>query len=738
MSPGDPDRKVAAETGPGAGADRTADVRPNPSTGTIVEPEVGALAKKNAAPVTVPTLILPPGLAEATQYSDIRELGRGGMGVVYLARNTMMNRPEVLKVVNRALLERPDAAERFLREIRSAAQLRHPNVVTAYSAQQVGDTLVFAMEYVQGVDLAKVLKEKGPLPVPNACYYAYQAALGLQHAHEKGMVHRDIKPSNLILTREGKKQVVKILDFGLAKGTGEKVDASLTGQGATLGTPDYISPEQIRDAAKVDIRCDIYSLGCTLYHLLAGRPPFTGNSLYEVLLSHDTTEASRVNTHRGEVPLELATIVAKMMAKNPADRFQTPAEVAAALKPFFTSTILPTASQQNLPAFEVVNPPAEEPPTVLRVEEAEKTADRKAGSRPVNGMGRGGKKTARLIPGLALGAVVVALVTAWAGGAFKGKPGTPPTGPDPVAVNGNTGTETKPTAEPIGKPDPIKPPDPKPTGLKPGEERLFEIAPGLKMSFCWIPPGSTRLGSPKAEQDYIIQGPQGSLKRLILDAEGESARGEFTSKGYWLGKYTVTQEEWSAVMGNNPSQFDSMKENKAKGMNTKRFPVENVSHADCLEYLNKLNDRDGSKSVFGVSGKFVLPTEDEWEYACRGPKGNVQPFFFGGELNGTQANCNGKTPYGTKTAGESKGRTVAVGLYPEFPHPWNLCDMHGNVWQWTDTVYERSSAGSRERVIRGGAYNSDAWECRSAYRCHITPSDYSRYCIGFRVEYRPD
>src|SRR5262249_47703655 len=147
----------------------------------------------------------------------LRELGRGGMGVVYLARNRRMDRLEVLKVVSRQLTDKSESAERFLREIRSAARLNHNNIVTAYAAPQAGALLLFAMEYVDGEDLARVVQDRGPLPVVNACYYIRQAALGLQHAHEKGMVHRDIKPQNLILAREGRKHLVKILDFGLAK-----------------------------------------------------------------------------------------------------------------------------------------------------------------------------------------------------------------------------------------------------------------------------------------------------------------------------------------------------------------------------------------------------------------------------------------------------------------------------------------------------------------------------------------
>jgi serine/threonine protein kinase len=279
---------------------------------------------------------LPPELVDHPDWEIIRELGRGGMGVVYLARNKLMGRQEVLKVVGRQLIERPGVGDRFLREIQSAARLQHVNIVTAYSAMRLGPSLVLSMEYVKGFDLAKIVKSEGPLSVAFASHFVHQAALGLQHAHERGMVHRDIKPANLIVAREGKKSVVKVLDFGLAKVTSEgQGDSNLTREGQMLGTPDYIAPEQIRDAQSADIRADIYSLGCTLYYLLTGGPPFRGDHLWDVYQAHISMNASPLNLVRPEVPVELAAVVAKMMAKEPARRFQAPAEVARALTPFF-------------------------------------------------------------------------------------------------------------------------------------------------------------------------------------------------------------------------------------------------------------------------------------------------------------------------------------------------------------------------------------------------------------------
>jgi serine/threonine protein kinase len=291
-------------------------------------------------------------------YEVIRELGRGGMGVVYLARNSLMARDEVLKVVSHGLLTKPEAVDRFLREIQAAAKLNHPNLVAAYAALRDGESLALAMEYVPGQDLAALVGARGPLPVANACYYAYQAAAGLQHAYERGMVHRDIKPSNLMLAKVDGKSVVKVLDFGLAKATLEKPEAGLTGEGRMLGTPAYVAPEQAADATNADIRADIYSLGCTLFHLLAGHPPFRSDSWVKVVGMHQTAPVPSVADARPEVPPGLAEVVANMMAKHQTARYQTPAEAGQALRPYFqpgkgkadgTATMTRTAVVTGLP-----------------------------------------------------------------------------------------------------------------------------------------------------------------------------------------------------------------------------------------------------------------------------------------------------------------------------------------------------------------------------------------------------
>ncbi|MBL8867957.1 MAG: serine/threonine protein kinase [Planctomycetia bacterium] len=309
------------------------------------------LPSQDAPPPSFPSspsksLSLPPELLTLTQYEILKELGAGGMGLVYLAKDIPLNRNVVIKVIKTERLHRSSAIERFTREMQAAARLNHTNVVTAYTSHQIGEFLVFVMEYVPGDDLSKLVKTSGKLAVTNAAYYIHQVARGLQHAHENGLVHRDIKPSNLILNKNGKKHTVKILDFGLAKARSEdeEINTGLTGMGKMLGTPEYVAPEQIRDASSADIRADLYSLGCTLYYLLAGEPPFRGRSEFELQEAHVFKTAKPLNLVRPEVPVELANIVGKMMAKEPGKRYQTPAEVVVALTPFLKGGTAPTGT----------------------------------------------------------------------------------------------------------------------------------------------------------------------------------------------------------------------------------------------------------------------------------------------------------------------------------------------------------------------------------------------------------
>ncbi len=279
-------------------------------------------------------------------YLLLDRVGEGGMGTVYRARHSVMRRLAALKVIRRDRLADTVSVRRFYREVRAVARLAHANIVLAYDASQADGTHFLVMEYVDGVDLARLVRQRGALPVAEACEYARQAALGLQHAHEKGLVHRDVKPSNILLTRDGDRAAVKLLDLGLARvlrDAGEQTAGELTGDGAVMGTPDYMAPEQAREAHAVDIRADIYSLGCTLYFLLGGRVPFPGGTVVQKVVRHQQANPAPLEQLRPDVPAALGAAVRKMMAKRPEDRYQTPAEVAAALVPFCPPGSVPAA-----------------------------------------------------------------------------------------------------------------------------------------------------------------------------------------------------------------------------------------------------------------------------------------------------------------------------------------------------------------------------------------------------------
>ncbi|WP_425615857.1 protein kinase [Anatilimnocola sp. NA78] len=323
---------------------------------------------------------IPQPLRDHPRYRVLGLLGAGGMGAVYKAEHRLMERMVALKVINPNLVSSPAALERFEREVKAAAKLSHANIVTAHDAEQAGNLHFLVMEFVDGASLDRLLATTGPLPAQQAAHLVRQAALGLQHAHEKGMIHRDIKPQNLMVTRGG---VLKILDFGLARlasqawqsahEAGEEPErpANATRVGSVLGTPDYIAPEQASDAHAADIRADIYSLGCTLYYLLSGEPPFVGGSLVDKLHAHKHAQPTPIQLRRPEIPNELAAILDRMLAKDPAARYARPADLAQALQPIARSRALATGNSETkvrtLPVATVLAEP--EPPRSLAGEQ---------------------------------------------------------------------------------------------------------------------------------------------------------------------------------------------------------------------------------------------------------------------------------------------------------------------------------------------------------------------------------
>jgi serine/threonine-protein kinase len=285
-------------------------------------------------------------------YVILDKLGEGAMGAVFKASEPRKQRTVVVKFLHRDLVQDERMRRRFQREVAASTRLHHPNVVATLDHGEADGRPYFVMEYVPGQDLADRVADGGPLPVAVACDYVRQAALGLQHAHDNGLIHRDVKPSNLMVTAAG---AVKLLDLGLCRlrensGVGGGVE--LTRQGAALGTPEYMAPEQARDSTKVDIRADLYSLGCTLYYLLAGRPPFLAPAPLAVVRCQLLDEPPPIDRFRPDVPAAVRAVVHRLLSKAPAERYQTPAElaralheVAAQLDPAFTSSVPPVPAR---------------------------------------------------------------------------------------------------------------------------------------------------------------------------------------------------------------------------------------------------------------------------------------------------------------------------------------------------------------------------------------------------------
>ena len=275
------------------------------------------------------------GMNQLGEYQLLGKLGEGGMGAVYKARHVRLDRLVALKVLAKDRTANPGAIARFEREMKAVGRVDHPNVVRAMDAREIEGTHFLVMEYVTGKDLAEVVDRCGPLAVADACEVIRQASLGLEAAHENGLVHRDIKPSNLMLTPQGQ---VKVLDLGLALLQLDQPGArEMTTEGQVMGTAEYMAPEQVYDSHSVDIRADIYSLGCTFYKLLIGQAPFhhlEGRTAVQKMLAHLQEPIPPVRSRRPEVSEALASVMERMLAKDRTDRFATPAEVAEALAPF--------------------------------------------------------------------------------------------------------------------------------------------------------------------------------------------------------------------------------------------------------------------------------------------------------------------------------------------------------------------------------------------------------------------
>lgn len=260
------------------------------------------------------------------KYEVLEYLASGGMGAVYKARDVDLGRVVALKILPSVMARQPKMLDRFRREARAAARLQHENIVAIYECGEHDGVFFLALEYVPGIDLQNYIEKRRKLPPDEARQIILQAARALAHAHEQKIVHRDVKPSNFLLTRKDGRLIVKLTDLGLAIHPSDE-EFRLTREGTTVGTVDYMAPEQARDSGSADSRSDIYSLGCTFYHMLAGTAPFARGTMTERLLQHLQDEAPDVRNLNKEVPPGYVAILQRMLAKKPEDRYQNPEEL---------------------------------------------------------------------------------------------------------------------------------------------------------------------------------------------------------------------------------------------------------------------------------------------------------------------------------------------------------------------------------------------------------------------------
>jgi formylglycine-generating enzyme required for sulfatase activity/serine/threonine protein kinase len=800
----------------------------------------------------------PGSLGRLGHYEVLEVLGKGGFGIVLKAFDELLHRVVAIKVMARQLASTSPARKRFLREARSAAAIRHENVVDTFAVEEQPIPYL-VMEYIAGETLQQKLDRVGPLEVPEVLRLGQQIAVGLAAAHALGLIHRDVKPSNILLDA-GVEQRAKITDFGLARAAD---DASLTQSGFIAGTPMYMAPEQAQGEA-MDHRADLFSLGSVLYVMCSGRPPFRASTALAVLkrVAEDTPRPIREIIP--EVPEWLCAIVARLHAKKPADRFASAKEVADLL-----GRCLSELQQHgSVQASAVSQPVGSARPSAK--------ASPKSGSPAAL---HSGKQRPRWLVPLAGGTallVMLGLVGFLLIQRFQlphSGPQVDPRGPVVFRVAANqvwqdTGVDVaegeavilspqgswrkgvqtcsaaglegapreravlpeapllcllvrvgdEPAPTPVAKRDILKPkrsgrlfvqandldlegnsdglqltiagglrpgdaaPPPGPTLIQAADWEWKPLlaraeAPGAKaeqvreevvdycrkyagtphavraaqmllklpplvnsigMKLAPIPPGKFLMGSPDNEPAReAVEGPQ---HEVIL------------TRPFYLGVHQVTVGQFKAFVRETAYQTEAEKDGGATLLfpdgsskhdpqanwqkpgfaQTDDHPVVCVSYNDAVAFCTWLSKKEGRS--------YGLPTEAQWEYACRA--GTQTPFHFGLQLNGKEANVNGQAPYGTKEKGPFLERTCKVGSYPA--NAFGLHDMHGNVFEWCQDWYDKEfyrSGNNKDpqgpvsgdcRVLRGGAWLHCASNCRAAHRHRLGPA--GRYAdVGFRV-----
>ncbi len=673
---------------------------------------------------SAPPAELPP-IEQIGPYRLVEKLGQGGMGTVYRAVHTRLEKPVAIKILATGPGRSAEFAVRFEQEMRAIGRLSHPYLVQAFDAGETVDKrfLFLTMELVEGQDVARLVEQQGRLPLAQACQIIRQAAEGLEYVHQQMRVHRDIKPSNLMLTPTG---TVKILDLGLAL-LGDRETGTLTGSDLAMGTPEYMAPEQATDSHQVDVRADIYSLGCTFYKLLTGKAPYPGQTVVQIVMKHQQTPIPSLREERPDVPAALDAVFRKMLAKRPDDRQPSMAaviaELDACLDPSSSAIGLRTggpqvsATSRSAVAARLLQPLRSHPlvasavglslafivllaAVLIRIRHADNS-----------------ETTLRVPDGAQVhvdrhGDVSVTMP---ASGSATGP--APPLAVAPFDAK-QARTHQAAWAKYLGVP--------------------VEMTNSIGMKFVLIPPGEFLMGSTAEEQAAAIEGIRGykddPLARETVAWEGPQHRVRI-SRAFYLGVYRVTQAEYERVMGANPSAYctkplpaealrpplsEPARNRRADassrilpGTDTSRYAVDSISWTEAQEFCRRLAALPAEQAL---NACYRLPTEAQWEYACRA--GTTTPWHSGSDPE--QANLVGWF------LRNSNNRPRPVGELA--PNAWGLYDMHGRLPQWCadgwDPDYYAHSPtldppGGLEQlahIYRGCGHASTPFHGRSASR----------------------
>ncbi|MEQ8787639.1 MAG: bifunctional serine/threonine-protein kinase/formylglycine-generating enzyme family protein [Pirellulaceae bacterium] len=683
-------------------------------------------------------------------YELLEVIGAGGMGEVYRARHRAMDRTVALKLLAPRGRCSGETVERFKQEVRFAGRLSHPNIITAYDAGEHAGAMFLVMEFAEGEDLGTLVKRRGPLPPALALECIRQAAQGLDYAHRQGVIHRDVKPGNLLLDTSG---TIRVLDLGLARLESEtsSVD-SLTPESGCLGTIDFMSPEQASAPREAGVRCDIYSLGCTLYYLLTGRPTYEGASIVDRLLAHRELPipelASRV---RGASP-SLQCLFSQLVAKAPDDRPSTMAEVVEQVEAELSRCMEDVEPRQQLALLVGCR---EEGAGTISLRDGGTLVDVSARPRSPR---RLPTKTVLAVVAFGIGLLLLA-GSLWRGEHARQAPteasalvdiadrfeieppsiksARTPSPPDrqPIAETKTEkapqiATPREPSQPRIAGPEPTPPQFPFSAEQARGHQLAWANHRGvpvveensLGMMLALIPPGEFLMGSTPEEGEWVMRQQHSGRSQV----HGEQPRHRVRiSKPYWIGVHEVTVGQYSEFSGKRIPRMD-VSRRFAKVDMIPRHPMLGVSWDDAVAFCDWLSEREQQR--------YRLPTEAEWEYACRAGSGDR--WCFGDDKNGLKQ-------YGWVTG------------HPLVPHPvglkqanaFGLFDMYGNAAEWChdrfgESYYQQSPVADPAgpptgefKVLRGGWWGSLNFETRSAARHYAPAGEVPRLPakIGFRV-----